>query len=200
MTNDLGPYVNEHLEFIRASAHSFDVGFEGEAKRLAVSARVLLHDSPQSHSLMRQLGLLDIPFYSTAYRWDAKNLLPHHGLLQLRISSSGSSYHAPLDDRPPHLLRWIPFDGWWSEVVFDDRKGNSLNRKQLVLALANKEGGAHVDPKLSPAYEAIAKKNALGWMVSTPSGQAPLPGRVELLGMRQIAHEILKTLEKSGWV
>lgn len=138
MTNDLGTYLNEHLKFIRASAHSFDAGFEGEAKRLAVSARVLLHDSPQSHSLMGQLGLLNILFYSMAYRWDAKNLLPHHGLLQLRINTSGPSYHAPFDDRPPHLLRWIPFDDWWSEIVFDDRKGNSLTRKQLVLALANK--------------------------------------------------------------
>ena len=148
---------------------------------------------------MGQLGLLTIPFYSTAYRWDASNLVAHHGLLQLRISPSGSSYHAPFDDRPPHILRWVSFDEWWSEIVFDDRKGNTLTRKQLILTLANKEGGAHVDPNLSPAYEAIAKKNALGWFVSTPDGKVPLPGRVELFGMRQVAHEILRTLEKSGF-
>jgi hypothetical protein len=191
MTNELQKHLKEHLQFIKASAHSFDAGFEGEAKRLAVSARVLLHDTAQSHSLMGQLGLLGIPFYSTVGS--------SHQLLQMRLSTSGSSYHVPLDDRPPHMLTWVSFDDWWSGIVFDDMKGNTLTRKQLVLALANKEGGAHIDLKLSPMYEAIAKDNALGWLVSTPSGMIPLPGRVELLGMRQVAHEIVRTLEKSGY-
>jgi hypothetical protein len=86
------------------------------------------------------------------------------------------------------------------EIVFDDRNGNTMTRKQLVLVLANKEGGAHVDSKLSPTYEAIAKKNALGWFVPTPNGEVSFSGRIELLGMRQVAHEILMTLEKSGFV
>ncbi len=197
MNSDLQGYLKEHIDFIQASARSFDTGFEGEAKRMAVSARVLLHDTSQSHSLMGQLGLLDVPFYSTAGRWDPNNLLTHHGLLQIRVGGSGSSYHAPLDDRPPHMLRWIPFNDWWSELVFDDRKGGTLTRKQLVLALANKEGGAHVDPKLSPAYEAITKKNTLGWV--SGKDNRPLLGNVALLGMRQMAHEILRTLERSGY-
>lgn len=200
MTDELKNHIKEHVYFIRSSSNSFDTGFEGEAKRLAVSARVLLHDTAQSHSIMGQLGLLTIPFYSTAYRWEANNLMPHHGLLQLKFSSgpSGSSYHAPFDNRPPHLLRWVSFNDWWSEIVFDDRKGHVLTRKQLILALANKEGGAHVDPNLSPAYEAIAKNHSLGWVVSSPDGNVPMPGRVELIGMRQVAHEILRTLEKAG--
>jgi hypothetical protein len=103
-TNDLKNHLREHLQFIRFSSYSFDKGFEGEAKRLAVSARVLLHNTPQSHSLMGQLGLLDIPFYSTASPWDSSKLGSHLGLLNVRISPSGSSYHAPFDDRPAHIL------------------------------------------------------------------------------------------------
>ena len=55
------------------------------------------------------MGLVEIVFYSTAARWNPKNLLAHHGLLQIAVDVGDVSYRAPLDDRPPHLLRWIPF-------------------------------------------------------------------------------------------
>jgi hypothetical protein len=45
----------ESIDFLNLSASSFDNGYEAEAKRLAVTLRVLLHDTAQSHSL---LGLL----------------------------------------------------------------------------------------------------------------------------------------------
>lgn len=125
------------IRFLKDSSQSFDRGFDDEALRLAVTARVLVHDTKKSHSLMGQMGLLTptTSFYSAAARWDPDNFAPHHGLLQLAIGSGGaSSYRAPLDDRHPGLLQWIPFVEWWSEVVIDDRKGNRLTRKELVLA------------------------------------------------------------------
>lgn len=149
---------------------------------------------------MGQMGLLTptTSFYSAAARWDPDNFAPHHGLLQLAIGSGGaSSYRAPLDDRHPGLLQWIPFVEWWSEVVIDDRKGNRLTRKELVLALANKEGGAHVDPALTPSYEAL--RGSPFWVVESAHGTKPLAGRVELFSMRQVAHELLRTLEQAGY-
>ena len=53
--NELRRQLDEQQRFIKNSAQSFDDGFEGEAKRLALTIRVLVHDTSQSHSLLSQV-------------------------------------------------------------------------------------------------------------------------------------------------
>jgi hypothetical protein len=55
--SDLLNHLREQLQFLDASALSYDAGFEGEAKRLAVVIRVLLHDTAKSRSLLQSLGI-----------------------------------------------------------------------------------------------------------------------------------------------
>jgi hypothetical protein len=67
----------ESTQFLISSASSFDRGYEAEAKRLAVTLRVLLHDTPQSHSLLDLLGVKDqIRFTNTAAEIEPDNVLP----------------------------------------------------------------------------------------------------------------------------
>lgn len=54
---DLEEHLKAHLGFIKKSAALYDTGDTEEAKRIAVSVRVLLHDTQQSRSLLGQLGL-----------------------------------------------------------------------------------------------------------------------------------------------
>ncbi len=49
--------LEEQVAFLRHSAALFDAGADAEAKRIAVVIRVLVHDTPRSHSLLAQLGL-----------------------------------------------------------------------------------------------------------------------------------------------
>ena len=51
---DLAELLREQIGFIERSAAAFDEGHEEEAKRIAVVLRVLLHDTPQSTSLLGQ--------------------------------------------------------------------------------------------------------------------------------------------------
>lgn len=67
----------DQIEFLNASAAAFDAGHEGEAKRLAVTIRVLLHDTDQSHSLMDQLGIKNRDYVDTSFPFDPKNLATH---------------------------------------------------------------------------------------------------------------------------
>ena len=71
-----------------------------------------------------------------------------------------------------------------------------------MLHLANQDGGAHVDPKLDVAYAHIARTPGLGWTVANigPGGTTtePFTGRAELASMRQIAHEVLRTLSANS--
>ena len=56
---DLLAYLAEQRAFLQSSAAQYDQGFVAEAKRLAVTIRVLVHDNPGSGSvsLLEQLGL-----------------------------------------------------------------------------------------------------------------------------------------------
>ncbi|HWG61185.1 MAG TPA: hypothetical protein VG253_05680, partial [Streptosporangiaceae bacterium] len=91
--------LREHTDFLEASAAAFDSGFEAEAKRLAVSLRVLLHDTPSSHALLDQLGIKDkLKFTETSSPMNQYSLGPTTGLVLMRVSLNApqGTYAAPL--------------------------------------------------------------------------------------------------------
>jgi hypothetical protein len=188
--SDLEAHLAEQLEFMKLSVDSFDAGHLGEAKRLAVSTRVLLHQTAVSQCLLGQLGLRQQDFVDTAHPYNPRNLLSHHGLVGMKLGRE-TSYVAFLDEPPRRLVK---FSDWWdSNLIIADRRGGSFTRRGLVLALSNKDGGAHVDPQLDQTYANLKLHNSMGWTVGSSGQESPLPD-VELHSMRQIAHEVLATL------
>jgi SEC-C motif len=189
---DLQAHLDEQLGFLERSASSFDQGYEDEAKRLAVTLRVLLHETAHSHSLLGQLGPRNGPFVDTALPNDAANLMTHGELVFTAMGPPRTRYVAMLDDVP--VTKQIPFEDWWNAPVFIDRDKSSLTRKQLVLIAANQDGGAHVDPALDDVYRKLSKENSLTW-VAVEDGKARQMDGPERAAIRQIAHEVLKTLK-----
>jgi hypothetical protein len=53
------------------------------------------------------------------------------------------------------MKRFIPFTDWWETEIICLTAGVRMTRKSLVLAVANQDGGAHVDATLKPDYTAI---------------------------------------------
>jgi hypothetical protein len=215
----------DQLQFLRASAASFDKGFEGEAKRLATTVRVLVHDTERSKSLLHLLELKQgIGMHNTARPFDSNNLAPHQGLVVMRMEvppNVGGSLtltllgeeqpytDAPLDkprakvtyvprvhmpDGPWAATR-VPFTTWWEEIVIKDRQGNVFTRKDIILAMANKEGGAHVDPELDEAYARLTRFYSQGWQVRTGRIRQPPDNSLVAASIRQIAHEVLVSIE-----
>jgi hypothetical protein len=145
-----------------------------------------------SHSLLGQLGMRRRDFLDTAYDYDPPNLLPHHGLIGMRLGGASASYTVFLDEGPL-AGQAKPFEDWWEKIVIDDKKGARLSRKTLVLALSNKDGGAHIDPELDDTYANLKLNNTLGW-VSVHNGVETPFENGELFSLRQVAHEVLRTL------
>jgi len=189
---ELKELLAQQIQFLEASAAAFDGGFTGEAVRMAVSIRVLCHDTAMSVSLLSQLAMKDQKFVSTAIEHNPKNILTHSGLVAQYMTANGTEYIAPLDDVVG--VRYLDFKDWWDEIVFLDVRGRSLSRKRLIQIAANEDGGAHVDPALNEIYRDIKRNNALGWVFRTPKGQSPL-GDPSAPSIRQITHEILKILK-----
>jgi hypothetical protein len=190
---ELQEHLADHQGFLQDSAAAYDRGRDGEAKRLAVSLRVLFHDTSSSHSLLGQMGRLLGQFLSTAIPHDTASVMPHGGLVMVAMAGHESRYVAMLDNVP--VTRWLPFSSWWDEEIFVDSAKRALTRKDLVLAVANQDGGAHVDPGLNETYARLSRHNSLGWVVSEGMTQPAIPiPKPERAAIRQIAHETLKTL------
>lgn len=166
---DLDANLIEQLAFLESSASAFDNGFAGEAKRLAVTVRVLLHDTPKSTSLLTLLGKKEAKFVDTAAPVNEQNVLSHSSLVQVLVGPSGSTPLPLLDEGP--FNRQINFDPWWNGIVFVDKDKNEFSRKDIVLTLANKEGGAHVDTTLDRKYTDLRKNNSLNWFDVAPDGK-----------------------------
>jgi len=191
---ELQEHLRDTLQAVELSAHAFDEGHDGEAKRLAAAIRVLVHDTRSSKSLLGQLGLKTIPFYDTSIPRHPKTIPTYNGITAINMTLEGAVYVAPLDDLlPGSPPRQVSFEQWWHGVIFVDRGGHETTRGDLILAIANKDGGAHVDPVLDEKYANLSRRNALAWRFSGPRGDVPLTGP-EKAAMRQIAHEVLKTL------
>lgn len=187
-TSELEEHLNEQLGDLQRSAHAFDQGYRSEAKRMATILRILLH-TRRSPSLLKQLGRDKIDFVDTNTPFNAANLLTYHGLVGIRVDRGVSSYYAKLETETEEK-KWTEFDLWWSETIFADQQKWKLTRSDLVLTTADQNGGAHVDGSLEGVYAAISRENSLGWQ--TEAGSSVVGA--ELAGIRQIAHEVLRTL------
>jgi len=88
----------------------------------------------------------------------------------------------------------ISFVNWWNNPVLKDMNRYTLCRRELILNVADTDGGAHVDPELDEAYMAISRENSLGWEFRKGDIVRALAGRPELACMRQVAHEVFSTI------
>ena len=196
----LRKHLAEQVHFLRSSCRAYDGGDESEAKRIAVHLRVLLHDTARSRSLLSQLGgQFNWRFADTAYRFNPQNLLAHHGLITIKMTGgpAGDASFEPRCWSRTEVSPFIHFRLWWSsDVIFKDSEGERFTRKDVVLVVADQDGGAHVDPELDGAYAGLAKQGALGWR----RAGGPWLADPVAPSLRQIAHEVLVTLEAAELV
>lgn len=155
---------------------------------MAVILRVILHTG-RSPSLLKQLGKDVIQFIDSNAAFDPRSIAPFHGLLLICKDKSGF-YYAPKLDMDGELV-YTPFDQWWNGTVFARQGQFRMSRADVVLTASNQDGGAHVDSALRADYASLRRDNALGWL--TGRGD-PLPRDPVYASIRQVSHEILKTL------
>jgi hypothetical protein len=181
----------DQLEYIRASAASYDAGHEGEAKRLAVVLRVLLHDTRTSKSLLGSLGIKE-----TLRFWQVMGTAPLEAMvfmgLSMTFTPKGVRYVPTLRDPKERLT----IEEWWNALVLYNPKENvRFSRGNGILELADTDGGAHVDPKLNAAYAALSRDNSFGWEVHRGNGERGIVENSPVLPLvRTAAHEVYGAL------
>lgn len=174
---DFGAHLVEQLAFLDASARAYDDGIESEAKRLATTIRVLVHDGrPPARSLLSHLGVRDrLPWTDTAAGIVREAVLALGSglcITQMDTATGRSRFAAPLGNLPPERFHpGAAFVDWWHDAVLTDADGTQFSRRALVLGVANKDGGAHVDAKLPADYTALTRDNSIG--VTQATGREP---------------------------
>ena len=187
----------EQLQLLRHACESYDKGLEAVGKHIALSLRVLLHCHGQSRALLDQLGSRNGRFFDSAGPLNPRNLLTEFPLVMMRITGAGGRY-LPLITvgGGPRPLTPEPFVNWWNDPVLKDDRGRTFCRRELILHVADTDGGAHVDPELDEGYIRLSRENSLGWQFTNGNVTSAFEGRPELACMRQIAHEVLSTLHQ----
>jgi hypothetical protein len=202
--NLLGEKYDEYLELIDSLCSSYDTS-QKEVISLSISTaiRVLVHDTDRSISLLTHLRKKDIPFVSTNYLNEKEKV--HLGLVRrinvgVKDGTGGDAKYWPLCDeryfQSPKVKRFIPFEEWWDIENIFDSGNSSLTRKDLVLSVANKDGGAHFDTKVQKKYDDFRHKWSGGsTLVGIKSGIRRGYDNIPVYpAIRQIGYEILCTL------
>lgn len=226
MTQDFKEHFEQQLGFLKSSAAAYDAGTEPEAKRLAVSLRVLLHDTERSTSLFAHLGIKDkLPFRNTASEPHPPEVIVMFdgGLCSIQSTlgkGGGESRFVPVLGTDPERNSQPEqcFEDWWTTPILHDQEGNSFSRSDFIDAVANKDGGAHVDATLGAAYAALTQGNSMrltqkkgttedGWetimggVIGGPPDESSerIANSIALASIRQIAFEVTTSVEGIIW-
>lgn len=176
------------LGYLQRSARLFDLGYLDEAVRIATCLRVLFHDRPRDPasqgSVYKLLGRPRLTLRTTVKPCSlGPGVFSYDGYLHLPGNMRPWNEYLKGD---VHLQE---VDAWWSQVIFIvDR--NQVTRRQLTLWAAEKDGGAHSDSQLPPAYEAIFKMWTSMPTDSSEGCATPIPHQ-HLLALRRFALEVL---------
>lgn len=104
-----------------------------------------------------------------------------------------------LGRKPRRPGEWLPFHDWWvDEAIAIDKDGKRFSRRDLVLAMAHKEGGSHVDPEMDEAYVKLTRANGLGYFFGTVGFEHDLRAEADPVpaAIRQIAYEVEMSLNR----
>lgn len=208
--DELEEHLRRQAGYLSRSAAAFDAGNLDEAFRLATTVRVLCHHTSRSHSLLHQLGLLPdrLRFVDTSLKLDLPpgGFVVGAGLATLRANvDTATATPVPLlDDLDDERTRAPqPFAQWWDTAfltnespLLGQRPSFTYSRGEIVRHMANKDGGAHVDPTLPRQYRALTDHDG-GFTVNLGNGPITITRYAFATAwMRQIAHEVQRTLER----
>lgn len=193
--SDVRAALREQVTLLIAYCENFDRGQQAFCKPMAASVRILLHQTGKSQSLLGQLKLRSGRFFSVAPPISPTNLLSECNLIGMHLTNQHATY-------TPRLLTNLdsrnrkPFPEWWVGAVAKAQDKRTMSRMDIVGAVADMDGGAHVDPGFTPLYHSFRNGEFLGWRFTIDDQEGSWISSPQYACIRTIAHELLLTLQK----
>lgn len=167
--------LREQMGFLRASVERFYKGDFAESLRIAAIIRTLVHESGKSKPLLKQLRPDGLDLQIQEIAGEEKPSVDE--IYRFVVSVRLGPVVAPAVDLGCTHYALSSIGAWWCRTVFAfrSRLGTwmTYTRKRIILILANREGGAHVDPEVDPDYARLLTDEPLtfdcaGVPVETP--------------------------------
>lgn len=151
----------EQIQFLTNDCDMYDKGHIEYSKRIAVTLRILLFDSRNSQSILRQSSssfVYTIPDFIDIST--TQGSLPGPGKSNfVRASLCCYYFTVSLDADNMLIPKYVniekgkrypirAFNAWWDKnyiILIDDK--HFLTRKDVVRLIADQDGGAHIDPQ-----------------------------------------------------
>ena len=198
-------YLRERFEeqrlFLSKSIKEFVSGDLAEAVRIAITIRVLVHETGSSKSLLGQLtpNYLDLKILDRAPVREETQELPHGTQsvvvmsvpISVKMKAEGVFLNPDLD---VEAYQASILGKWWGRHSLILPGLGGFSRKEIVRGLADKEGGAHVDTDINPKYQQLldSKSLQLGW-----NQEAVSPLNLSRFMAGQAGVELLDCLDKN---
>ena len=199
----------EHYELIIRRIRNLCADFDSkdliDPGSMALQLRLLLIDSSSrtgGRSVMNLMGVTNAQkILSTVPQRISERTISSIGFLGLRLSEGEANWYAPVG-YTKGAQNLLTTEKWLEEPIF--KTGSiTFTRLKLIRVIANKEGGAHLDPSIDPEYYEIARANGAGWTFFLGDGKEIPLGDPFPAMLRQVCYEVLMTdarLRNEGWM
>ncbi|WP_143435397.1 SEC-C domain-containing protein [Henriciella aquimarina] len=187
--------LDVQLRLLRKSCHEFDSGDSDETRNISRALRVICaDDNGHNNPCLLSLAQRDnVDFIDTSFQYNPYNIAPEFGLIVAVLGPQTAGPKAFLDTY--EQARNVSFSNWLNATIIDDKEGTTFSRLRLLKAMANMGGGTHFPRDLRPFFTRLREYKFTAQMTFTDK-EIPLLGAADQ-SMRQIAHEVLKSLDPS---
>jgi hypothetical protein len=190
----------EQWNMLVSSCLAFDAGDSWEVARIANSVSMFCSDRGQ-FSLFTLTDFVRThggTAFDTAGHINCLNLLNDHPLVGMELGANGARFTNWFDDAFEN--RWSKIGDWWGKhpVVRFAKDDRRLTRSDLVLIVRDKQGGSHVDKDFHEILSRIEEDLDQGWMAESNGIEQTMNGSILVCSIRQIGHEVVRTIEMHG--
>ena len=197
---DLQEKLDQQLRLMKFSLKAFDEWFYDAALYLSTHLYNLLYDGSTPRrwegSLLWHLKIKNIHKYydsSLDIQPCAGIHSTYNWLINIFLWEKIGIKPIPMLDNNPSS-KYVDFDIWREWIIFIDKYNNKFSRKDVIDLVRSKDGGSHIDGDLSKKYFELTKTEWL-WMNIKAWNERKRIKQLEYVAIRQMAHEILKTLD-----
>lgn len=193
---DFKAHLGEQLDLLRSAMRDYDSGMEHAAKVIADRIRLFVKTKGRTTSLLEHLGVQD------QLGWldrgppepprDAIVISFGVCVVVTRFDTQRTRYEPAMRQLAPDRIHPpVSFLGWWERTILTDQRGNRFSRADLVLSVAEQDGGTHIDAVVNEKYRQLTRENSLRLRQSR---DLPIANSVALASVRHIAEELLETI------
>jgi hypothetical protein len=159
--------LEEQRHLLKTAIDGMVAGDLTQALHVATTIRVLVHETGASKPLLKNLNnnYLELPILDRKYE-PPPNAQPGVQTIlffcpvsvQMKAPEGAASLIPDLRE-DEHALSKL--GAWWNNACMALPGVGPVYRKELILGLANKEGGAHVDADISAKYQLVMESKFL---------------------------------------